>query len=162
MIAIGFEGTIGRSNQATLIYVNRGGHIVFNGYTCISKGCRMVVYHGNLTFGAKLTFNGDCFFSCYDDITFGNDIICGWNTSFATTNGHAVYVDGEEKQKTAPILIGNHVWLGSDCSVAKGVRIADHTIVSHHSMVLKSLDTPHAIYGGYPARLIRTGADWKA
>lgn len=162
MISIGFEGTIGRCNQTTLIYVCRGGNIVFNGYTCISKGCRMVVYQGNLTFGAKVFYNGDCFFSCYDDITFGNDIICGWNVSFITTNGHPVFVDGVEKPMTAFIRVGNHVWFGSGCSVVKGVRIADHTIVSHHSMVLKSLDTPHAIYGGYPARLIKTGADWKA
>lgn len=162
MISIGFEGTIGRCNQTTLICVNRGSHIVFNGYACISKGCRMVIYKGNLSFGAKVFYNGDCFFSCYDDITFGNDIICGWNVSFITTNGHPVFVDGVEKPMTAFIRVGNHVWLGSDCSVSKGVRIADHAIVSHHSIVLKSLDTPHAIYGGYPAILIKTGADWKA
>lgn len=162
-ISIGFEGTVGRCNQKSLIFVKQGnGHIIFNGYTCLSKGCRIVVNKGNLQFGAKLTFNGDCFFSCYDDITFDNNIICGWNVSFVTTNGHTVIVDGEEKERTAPIRVGSHVWIGADCTISKGVKITEHSIVSHHSVVVKSLETPHAIYGGYPARLLRTNADWKA
>ena len=162
MISIGFEGTIGRCNQKTMIYVNRRGHIVFNGYACISKGCRMVVYQGNLTFGAKLTFNGDCFFSCYDDITFGNDIICGWNASFLTTNGHTIIVDGISKEKTAPIVIGNHVWIGADSVINKGVSIPNGCVIAHHSVVTKVSETPNAIYGGYPAKLLKTGADWEA
>ena len=163
VISLGFEGTVGRCNQKSLIYVKQGGgYIIFNGYTCLSKGCRLVVNKGKLSFGSKLTFNGDCFFSCYDDITFGNDIICGWNASFITTNGHTVIVNGEESVRTAPIRIGNHVWIGSDSTIGKGVNIADHTIVAHHSQVTKSLNTPHAIYGGYPAKLLKTNTDWKA
>lgn len=163
MISIGFEGTIGRCNHKSLIYVKQGGgHIIFNGYACLSKGCRMIVNKGNLSFGAKLTFNGDCLFSCYDNITFGNDIICGWSVSFGTTNGHTVIVDGEERERTAPVRVGNHVWIGSDCTIGKGVSITDNTIISHHSIVVKSLDIPHAIYGGHPAKLLKTKADWKA
>ena len=161
MISIGFEGTIGRCNQKTLIYVNRGGHIVFNGYACISKGCRMVVYQGNLTFGAKLTFNGDCFFSCYDDITFGNDIICGWNTSFLTTNGHTVIIGGKERKMDAPITIGNHVWIGSDSVINKNVNVASNCIISHYSFVVNNLDEENCIYGGHPAKRIKENADWK-
>ena len=160
MIAIGFDGTIGRSNQKSLIYVAPGGHIIFHGYTCISRGCRMVVYQGNLTFGAKITINGDCFFSCYDNITLGNDIICGWNVSFITTNGHSVFINGEEKTKNAPIIIGNHVWIGSDSVINKGVSITNNCIIAHYSFVNKDLNTENCIYGGYPAKLLKTDATW--
>lgn len=162
MISIGFDGTIGRCNQKTLIYVKRGGHIIFNGYTCISKGCRMVVHQANLTFGAKLTFNGDCFFSCYNDITFGNGIICGWNVSLLTTNGHSIIVDGISKEITAPVVIGNHVWIGADSVINKGVSIPNGCVIAHHSIVTKSFDEENSLYGGFPAKKLRSNVTWKS
>lgn len=162
MISLGFDGTVGRSKQSSLLFVNHGCQLTFNGYACISKGFQIVIQYGELRFGANQYFNGDCFFSCYNNVFMGNNVMCGWNVSFMTTNGHLVIVDGIERERTAPIRVGNHVWIGSDCAIGKGVSIADNTIISHHSVVVKNLDIPHAIYGGHPAKLLKTKADWKA
>ena len=161
MIAIGFDGTIGRSSRKTLIYVIPGGHIIFRGYTCISKGCRMVINQGNLTFGAKNTINGDCFFSCYDNITLGNDIMCGWNVSFLTTNGHKIIINDELKPMTASINIGNHVWIGSDSVIGKGVSILNNCVIAHHSIVTKEMDEDSILIGGFPAKKIKSNVNWK-
>lgn len=161
MIAIGFDGTIGRSSKKSLIYVTSGGHIIFQGYACISRGCQLVIYQGNLTFGAKITINGDCFFSCYDNITLGNDIICGWNVSFITTNGHSIAIDGIEKEKDAPIVIGNHVWIGADSVINKGVAIPKGCVCAHHSNVTKSFDEENCLYGGFPAKKLKSNVTWK-
>ena len=161
MIVIGFEGTIGRCNNDTLIYINDGCHIYFNGYAFIAKGCQLIINKGDIVFGKNLTFNGDCTFSCYHGIQFGNDIICGWNVSFLTTNGHSIVIDGIEKEKEAPIVIGNHVWIGADCVINKGVVIPNGCVCAHHSVVTTSIEEENCLYGGFPAKLLKKNVSWK-
>lgn len=161
MIVIGFKGSFARCNRCTQLYVNRGGRLVFNGYTRLAKGCVLYVNRGNISFGMNNTFNGDCFFSCYNHIFFGNDIMCGWNVSFITTNGHTVIIDGKERKIDAPISIGNHVWIGSDTVINKNINVVCNCIISHYSFVVNDLDEEYCIYGGHPAKRIKENADWK-
>lgn len=161
MIVIGFEGSMGRCNKDTVIYIKKGSHVVFNGYARLAKGCHLIINKGNVEFGSKVRFNGDCFFSCYDEMKFGDDLMCGWNVSFLTTNGHIIMVDGVEKETISPIVIGNHVWLGSDSVINKGVVIPDGCVCAHHSIVTKSFDEENSLYGGFPAKKLRSNVTWK-
>lgn len=161
MIVIGFEGSIGRCNNESLICVKNGGHVCFNGYTRMAKGCRFVVEKGQLVFGKNVRFNGDCFISCYDEIRLGNDLMCGWNVSFLTTNGHSIIVDGIEKERTAPIVVGDHVWIGSDTVINKGVVIPNGCVCAHHSIVTKSPSEENCLIGGFPAKKLKSNVSWK-
>ena len=161
MIVLGFKGSFGRCNRVTQLFVNRGGHLVFNGYTRLAKGCVLYVNRGTILFGKNNTFNSDCFFSCYEHISFGCDIMCGWNVSFVTTNGHVVIIDGNERKIDAPITIGNHVWIGSDSVINKNVNVTNNCIISHYSFVVSNLYEEYCIYGGHPAKKIKENADWK-
>ena len=38
------------------------------------------------------------------------------------------------------INIGNHVWIGSGCTVLKGVKISDNVIVAANSTISRSID----------------------
>ena len=160
MIVIGFESSIGRCNKKTVIFVNNGCHVYFNGYTRLAKGCNLIVNKGNVIFGKKVRFNGDCFISCHDEIKFGDDLMCGWNVSFLTTNGHIIVMDGIKKEKTAPIVVGNHVWIGADSVINKGVRISDGCVCAHHSMVTKNLEEENCLYGGFPAKKLKANVTW--
>lgn len=161
MIAIGFQGTIGRCNRKTIVAIERDGKVIFNGYACISAGCNLVVKEGECVFGNNVFFNGDCNIYCYDSILFGDDLMCGWNVSFLTTNGHIIIVDGVAKEKIAPIVIGNHVWIGSDSVINKGVVIPNGCVCAHHSIVTKSLDEENSLYGGFPAKKLKSNVAWK-
>ena len=95
-------------------------------------------------------------------MTFGNDIICGWNVSFLTTNGHTIIVDGISKEKTVPVVIGDHVWIGADSVINKGVSIPNGCVIAHHSIVTKSLEEENCLYGGYPAKQLKDNVIWKS
>ena len=50
--------------------------------------------------------------------------------------------------KTAPIEIGNNVWIGAKASVLAGASIATNSIVAAHCVVNRSVETG-VIVGGH-------------
>ena len=54
-----------------------------------------------------------------------------------------------------PITIGNDVWLGAHVTVMPGVTIGDHCVIAANSVVKDDVP-PHSVYGGTPAKLLRT------
>lgn len=60
-----------------------------------------------------------------------------------------------------PIVVGDHVWFGARCLVSKGVHVADNCVIAANSSVIKSINTPNCVAGGYPARVLRENINWK-
>jgi chloramphenicol O-acetyltransferase type B len=52
-------------------------------------------------------------------------------------------------------VIGNDVWIGAQAMIMPGVRIGDGAIVGARSLITKPIG-PYEIWGGNPARLIKT------
>ena len=48
---------------------------------------------------------------------------------------------------TAPITIGNGVWVASDCFIAPGVKIGANTVVGARSSVFQSLPAEYVAWG---------------
>lgn len=57
---------------------------------------------------------------------------------------------------TAPITIGDGVWLGANSMVMPGVTITSKIIVAVGPVVTKNLDKEGWLYGGMPAKPIRS------
>lgn len=69
-------------------------------------------------------------------------------------------------RKTAPIIIGDNVWVGNRATIKKGVRIPDNTIIAaSYSVLTKDYSQlpPYSIIGGCPAKLLTSGYSrvWK-
>lgn len=56
--------------------------------------------------------------------------------------------------KTAPITIGNNVWIASDAFIGMGVSIGDGAVVGARSAVFKDIE-PWTVVGGNPAKFIK-------
>jgi acetyltransferase-like isoleucine patch superfamily enzyme len=59
---------------------------------------------------------------------------------------------------TAPIDIGNNVWLGTKATVLRGVSIGDGAVVAAHAVVRSHVEA-RTLVGGIPAKLLRKLAD---
>lgn len=60
-----------------------------------------------------------------------------------------------QKNTEAPIFIENNVWIASNCTIGKGVRIGEGAIIAANSFVNKDVKA-FSIVGGVPAKFIRS------
>jgi len=116
--------------------------------------------NGKLKIGNNVKMRGGGIFIGDKDnlsVTIGDNCLIAKNVSIRTTDFHVIY-DKETKQPLnipADINIGNHCWLCNKSTVAKGVSLADDTIVAALTLVTKSFDKPNTIIGGIPAKVIK-------
>ncbi|HUE71272.1 MAG TPA: hypothetical protein VMP01_10345 [Pirellulaceae bacterium] len=81
-----------------------------------------------------------------DHISIGEcSILGGRNSSLWTHN----------RQRTRPISIGSHCYLGSEIRIAPGVRVAGHNIVALGAVLMETFDQTQCLIAGNPARVIR-------
>ena len=93
-------------------------------------------------------------------VTIGNHVMIGGGVQIFDTNFHStdpvVRCSGHETRddvKTAPVVIGNNVFIGTNAIVCKGVTIGDNAIVAAGSVVVKSISAGE-VWGGNPATLL--------
>lgn len=84
--------------------------------------------------------------------------------AFLCTASHDI-TDLGRPLKTAPITIGNGVWIGAEAYVGPGVTIGDGAVIAARAVVVK--DVPAwSVVGGNPAKVIKerpvNRADWEA
>lgn len=73
-----------------------------------------------------------------------------------TTVGHPLSPKArrEKKAVSAPIKIGNDVWIGGNSTILPGVTIGDNVVVAAGAVVTKDVPS-NCLVGGVPARVIR-------
>ena len=72
-------------------------------------------------------------------------------------DGHIIEEEGY--QISAPIKIGEHVWIGQGATILKGVSIGDGAIVASGALVTKDVPA-HSIVGGVPAKVLKENIKW--
>lgn len=94
-------------------------------------------------------------------IVIGNDCMFAHNVNFRTTDSHSIINDdGNRINQAKDIIIGNHVWIGTDVLVLKGTCIPDNCVVSAKALVASHEYEKNSIIGGVPARQIKCNVNW--
>jgi len=159
MIGI-FSNQLGLDNRAGgQFIVGRYGRFEAGYNVRISRGCRIYV-NGSLSIGDLTYINPMCIILAQTRITIGRNCAISWNFQAIDGDLHTVMMDGTDKSNAEPITIGDQVWIGANVIVLKGVEIGAHSIVAAGSVVTRSFP-PGSLIGGNPARLIRSGVNWK-
>ncbi|MDK9708687.1 MAG: hypothetical protein OEL83_16715 [Desulforhopalus sp.] len=103
-----------------------------------------------------LTVSSDCGFSgtvigCFLEITIGTHVRCGANTLITDGDWHP---DDPRAGAPKPIHIGDHVWLGVNVIVMKGVSIGRNSVIGAGSIVTRDIPE-NVIAAGNPCRVIK-------
>ncbi len=112
---------------------------------------------GQLTVGSRNYFNKNVKIVCFDKIEIGDDCLIADSVHIYDHDHRFDDVSktiGSQGYVTAPIKIGNNVWLGAKVTVLKGVTIGDGVIVGANSLVSRDLPS-NSICGGVPAKVIK-------
>ena len=122
-------------------------------------------YGNNIYFGDNCEVNMNCTFLDDNKIIIGNNALIAPNvqiyTAFHPTNSKDRFgpkkSDGSFefcKTITAPVVIGNNVWIGGGAIIMPGVTIGDNVVVGAGSVVTKDIPSNKIAYGN-PCKVIR-------
>ena len=134
---------------ANLLVFSYGGKIILGENTYVGEGTR-------IWSGAS--------------ITVGNNVLISHNVNIMDSNAHEIdylermdsYLDfkknGHPKEigsvQASPITIDDHVWIGFNATILKGVSIGRGAIIAAGTIIVKDVP-PFVMMGGNPARILK-------
>jgi acetyltransferase-like isoleucine patch superfamily enzyme len=152
-IVLNVEGILG--NWLRFYYYKRklnkiDGYATFGVGVDIS-GC------DKISIGKNCCFNRGVIIAATKQINIGDNVMVGPYCVFRDADHGFISMAvpmREQPRTTAPIIIGNDVWIGAHTVILKGSDIGDHSIVGANSLVKDKLGE-ECIYVGSPVRLLR-------
>ena len=110
------------------------------------KGARISIGdHTFINYGSSI--------SAHKHIKIGRRCLLGHYLTLFDNNEHGVE-RRDVPTPSAPIMIGDRVWIGSCVIILPGVSIGDHAAVGAGSVVTKNIP-PNCLAVGNPARVLR-------
>lgn len=124
-----------------------------------------VDYGNNIYFGNNCEVNMNCTFLDDNVIRIGNDALIAPNvqiyTAYHPANAIARFGQPSQdgsfafcKTQTAPVIIGDRVWIGGGAIIMPGVTIGDNVVIGAGSVVTKDIPSNSIAYG-IPCRVVR-------
>jgi len=107
---------------------------------------------GHLYIGNRVFMNSGASVVAHCGIEIGDYSMIGDFVTIYDSNFHSL--DANHPPKSAPVIIGTNVWLGSRVTVLPGSKIGDHTVVSAGSIVRGDLP-PRVLAAGNPAQPVK-------
>jgi hypothetical protein len=136
--------------------LNPGARLRVDGRFLIYTGCMVAVQKGaTLTLGSGF-INTNATIDVFRGLTIGHDVAISSGVTIRDSDNHAI--DGEGPV-AAPISIGDHVWIGVNATILKGVSIGPGAVVAAGAVVTRPVPAA-ALVGGVPAKVIREDVSW--
>lgn len=130
-------------------------------FDCFGKAKNDIV----LKFGRNVQINDYVHVVAMDNVSIGDNVLMASHI-FISDNSHGSYkcnfLDSnpdvppiEREYVTAPVKIGNNVWIGEGVCIMPGVTIGDGCVIGAHSVINKSIPD-NSIAVGSPAKVIKS------
>ena len=108
--------------------------------------------------------NHDCVIDVFSSVTIGHNVVISERVVIRDSDNHIVVdegaaIDKDAKPVALPVVIGDHVWVGMNAVILKGVTVGEGSIIAAGSVVNKDVPA-HCMVGGVPAKVIKTGVSW--
>lgn len=162
MLFLGHQGYDAIAETQGLIHISPGGKVIVEGNARLGQGVRLWIDSGaTLRLGDNFYCNKNCLLRVYDDVTFGRDVLMGWNIEVNTTDGHTLILKDQEKENHASVLIGNHVWIASNVTITKGAELPNDCVVAGNTLVNSKFLESKTLIGGIPAKILKRDISWR-
>jgi maltose O-acetyltransferase len=117
------------------------------------------VYFGsgrNISIGNYSMMGQDSIIGSTAKVVIGDDVMMG-PEAFIYTSNHGMEAGTPmrlQPLKSAPVRIGNDVWIGARCIILPGVTVADGAVLAAGAVVTSDVPA-NAIVGGVPAKVLK-------
>lgn len=110
-------------------------------------------YGTHIVLGNGTYLNMNCNFVDDGMIYVGKNVLFGPAVTIATV-GHPIRPDMREYMYTAPVTIGDNVWIGENATICPGVTIGENSVIGAGSVVTKDIPA-NVIAVGNPCHVLR-------
>lgn len=142
--------------QASELLLQSGAKISLDGDFSIYTGFHIAVSsNARLSLGSGY-INSGVTIDCFDSIRIGHDVVISKGVTIRDSDNHQL---DNNTSISAPITIGDHVWVGINVTILKGVNIGDGAVIAAGAVVVSDV-APNALVGGVPAKVIRDNVIW--
>ena len=138
------------------LIIKKNASISF-GKKVILSGYNQFVSLGTLAIGSNVTVNEYTRIIAHQNILIGNNVTIAKFVSILDHDHQYNLNEGElhlSGYVTAPINIGNNVWIADKVTILKGVSIGDNVIVGANSVVNKDIPS-NSIAAGNPCKVLK-------
>ena len=99
--------------------------------------------------------------SVFDRVSIGDKVYISENVTIRDSDNHMLIYEGRTNNvTTAPIVIGNNVWIGMNCTILKGVTIGDGVVIAAGAVVTRDIPAG-CLAAGCPAKVIKENIKWE-
>ena len=138
------------------------GRLHVDGAVDVAVGCRVDVGpDAEVRIGDGTTISPRTLLVASQGTTIGERCAISWDCQLLDDDFTELWIEGRPSARSAPITLGDHVWLGSRVVVVKGARLAPGTVVAAGSVVVGHHDEPNCLLAGSPARVVRRDVSWR-
>lgn len=112
-------------------------------------------YGYNIHAGRKLYMNFGCVILDCNKVTIGDNVLMGpYVQIYAASHPTDSSVRLSGRELSAPVTIGDNVWIGGGAIILPGVTIGSNTTVGAGSVVTKNVPD-HVIAAGNPCKILK-------
>ena len=119
--------------RGCVLRVGKEARVSLGRETVSRGGLTIRAEQGKIVIGDKCFFNTNCSLTAMEDITIGDR--CQFANNLVIVDHDHDYRAGWGHYRTAPVHIGNDVWVGANCVILKGTTIGDHCVIAAGSVV---------------------------
>lgn len=146
------------NGRTSIMRIDDGAEVVVNGKFQAYYGADIICFKD-----AKLVLlggfiNSDVKIRCMCSITIGKGAKISHDVTIMDGDAHTMEYEGYISRK--PVVIGDHVWIGTKVTILKGVTIGEGAMIAAGAVVTRDVP-PHCLAAGNPARVIKENISWR-
>lgn len=162
MIRFGlFEiGIYSKKSDRGILDFHEDCKIIFHGKADFGVGCRISINkNAIISIGDNFGITAASTIICYNKIIVGKDCLFSWDVELMDSDMHSIKPSAENAR--CEILIGNHVWIGSNCTILKNSKIMDNSIIGARTLLNKEFLEGNILIAGNPGKMIKRNINWQ-
>ena len=145
----------------TILDVRNDGRIICNGDVHVGHGAILSVKGGTLTLGMHFAISGNTSIVCCQKISIGDNVQFSCDSLVMDSDDHFILDEqGIEKPNTAPIIIGNDVWIAAKTLILKGTYVGNNCVIAASSILNKEYKESNKLIAGAPAKIVKSIGGW--
>lgn len=153
-LRLGFNSS-GRNGRSSLIRIGKNAKMICSGDTRLFFDSDIQLFDDAILSIGDSFINSGCKIRVGKQMKIGDNCAIGTDFTAMDSNFHKI----NDLCVTKPVVIEDHVWIGTRVTVLPGVNIGEGAIIGAGSVVTNNID-PHCLAVGNPAKVIKRDVVW--